>query len=95
MRITEIIWKERFIDKIARKHNVTTREVEEVLFGRPRARRIEKGKVAGEDEYLAYGRTGAGRLLVVFFIRKRRQMALPISARDMTHSEKRYYESQK
>ena len=35
------------------------------------------------------------RELVVFFIRKRRNAAMPISARDMTASERRYYEKKK
>jgi uncharacterized DUF497 family protein len=47
----------------------------------------------GEDLYVAYGETAAGRNLVVFFIHKRHNAAaLPISARDMTASERRYYE---
>ena len=37
----------------------------------------------------------AGRYLVVFFISKPQNMALPISARDMTNSERRYYNGQK
>jgi uncharacterized DUF497 family protein len=35
------------------------------------------------------------RYVVVFFIRKRRTAALPISARDMTPAERRYYHEQK
>jgi hypothetical protein len=51
--------------------------------------------VKGEDVYAAYGRTNAGRYLIVFFINKRRTAALPISARDMSESERSYYEKQK
>lgn len=90
MRIREIIWKTRFVDKLVEKHDVTTGEVEEVLFGTPRALRVEKGKVTGENVYEAFGRTAAGRYLVVFFINKS-VGALPISARDMTKSERSYY----
>jgi len=44
-----------------------------------------------EDVYEAFGQTQQGRYLVVFFIHKT-GAALPISARDMTASERRYYE---
>jgi uncharacterized DUF497 family protein len=38
------------------------------------------------------GRTDAGRYLIVFFVRKKTQQALILSARDMTRSERRRYE---
>jgi uncharacterized DUF497 family protein len=95
LRLYDIIWNERFVVKIAEKHNVTTDEVEEVLFSAPHIRRAEKGKVKGEHLYTAYGRTSAGRYLVVFFIHKPRGAALPISARDMTRAERRYFHGQK
>ena len=95
MHLYEVIWKDTFVAKIADKHGVTTEEVEDVLFSTPHVRRAERGRVKGEDLYAAYGQTEAGRYLVVFFIRKRQTAALPISARDMTLSERRYYEGQK
>ena len=91
MRLYEIIWKEVFIDKLEQKHRVMPSEVEEVLFFRPFIRRAEKGRVQGEDVYVAYGQTATGRYLVVFFILKDQTAALPISARDMTQAERRYY----
>lgn len=95
MRLYEVIWKEQYIEKIDAKHGVDTEEVEQVLFGNPYVRRIEKGRVKGEDVYSAYGQTDAGRYLIVFFINKRQTAALPISARDMTSSERSYYAKQK
>ena len=95
MRLYEVIWKEQFADKIAEKHAVETDEVEDVLFGTPHVRLFDRGHVQGEDVYAAYGQTEAGRYLIVFFIRKRRIAAMPISARDMTANERRYYEKQK
>jgi hypothetical protein len=92
MHLHEIIWKDQFIDKIEHKHQVTAAEVEQVLFSKSHFRRAHKGQVKGEDLYVAYGQTWAGRLLVVFFIRKRQTAALPISARQMTPTERRYYE---
>ena len=93
MRLNEVIWKDYYVDKIEVKHGVLTDEVEEVLFAKPHVRRAQKGHVKGEDLYTAYGQTDAGRYLIVFFIRKG-TAALPISARDMTDSEARYYERQ-
>ena len=91
MLLTEIIWKTRFADKMAAKHRVSIWQVEEVLTEKAFVVRIARGRVAGEDVYEAFGQTHAGRYLVVFFIRKK-NAALPISARDMTPSERRYYE---
>ena len=95
MELYEILWKSQYVEKLAAKHGVMTDEVEEVLFGRPHIRFWEKGKVHGEDLYLAYGQTDAGRYLVVFFVRKPDQTALPISARDMTDAERRYFNERK
>ena len=94
MELLEVIWKDRFIDKIEAKHRVRTEEVEEVLFGKPHVRRTRKGRIKGEDLYTAYGQTAGGRYLIVLFIYKEQVAALPISARDMTDSERRYYEQQ-
>jgi uncharacterized DUF497 family protein len=95
MHLYEIIWKDRFVEKLAVKHSVTTDEVEQILFFQPYVHKAQKGRVRGEDVYVAYGQTDAGRYLVVFFIYKQKtSAALPISARDMTESERRYYERQ-
>lgn len=95
MRLREVIWKNQFVEKIERKHGVTTDESEDVLFSTPVVRRIGKGQIKGEDLYAAYGETEAGRHLIVFFVRKRDVVALPISAREMTTAERRYYAEQK
>lgn len=94
MKLNEVIWKDYFVDKIEAKHVVNSYEVEEVLFGTPHIRRAQKGRIKGEDLYAAYGQSDAGRYLIVFFIRKERNAALPISARDMTDSEEKYYAKQ-
>src|SRR5438270_13219145 len=92
MRLNVVIWRDVFVDKLEAKHGVSTDEVEQVLFSKPHVRRSQKGHVKGEDLYVAYGQTDGGRHLIVFFILKRRSSALPISARDMTDSERKYYE---
>ena len=92
MEIQDIIWLDVFVEKIWRKHRVKTEEVEEMLNSFPHIRFIEKGDVKGEDVYAAMGKSNAGRYLITFFIRKKDNNALVISARDMTKKERKYYE---
>jgi uncharacterized DUF497 family protein len=92
MRIQRVIWLPEIEDKLSCKHQVYVDEVEEVLFDdHPHIRFVEKGHVPGEDLYSAYGRTTAGRWLIVFFIVKGENEALVISARDMERKERRLY----
>jgi uncharacterized DUF497 family protein len=91
MKITECLWFDEFVDKIIRKHGIYPEEVEEVFSGEPAIRRLEGGEVKGEDLYVAFGRTTAGRYVTVLFVRKRNKRALVISARDMTKRERKTY----
>ncbi len=91
IKINRIIWKEIFINKIENKHHVTTAEVEEILHGKKKVNRMAKGNVEGENVFLALGKTSAGRYLSVFFILKKNNEVLPISARDMDNKERRKY----
>jgi len=91
MVIREIVWFDDVVAKIERKHRVSTEEVEEVLHSKPMIRRMERGRVLGEDLYAALGRTEEGRLVAVFFLRKPRSRALVITARDMDAKERRLY----
>ena len=91
MRIEWTIWKDQFVEKLRLKHGVDPTEVEEVLRSDAHFRKAERGHVRGEDVYAAYGRTLAGRYLVVFFVLKESNAGMPISGRDMTNSERRYY----
>lgn len=93
MTITDLIWLEEIVEKLEVKHQVTQSEVEEVLAGRAQSRKMQKGKLRGEDVYRVLGRTAAGRYLVVFFIYKRTGAALILSARDMDRKERRIYAS--
>ena len=95
MRLSDIIWNERFAAKIQSKHGIMPEEVEEILFSRPHVRRAERGRVKGEHLYVAYGQTEAGRYLATFFIHKGKGAAMPISAREMTEAERRYYHAHK
>ncbi len=85
------MWIDKFVDKIIRKHNVDQEEVEEALSADPVIRKIEGGHVKGEDLFLAFGKTDAGRYLSVLFVRKKDKRALVISARDMTKKERKKY----
>lgn len=92
MRIRQVIWYERFVDKLRTKHGVEIDEAEQALYNHRRMRRVKRGRVRGEDVYLALGQTDAGRYLSVFFVYKRTHDAIIISARDMDRRERDEYE---
>jgi len=77
---------------LERKHGVTTDEAEEVLQSKLLIRKIARGRIQGEHLYAAM-KISSGRYLIVFFIDKKHGVALPISARDMDVSERKYYDS--
>ena len=91
MKIKECLWLDNFVDKIIRKHNVSPEEVEQALSKDPFIKRLEGGHVKGEDLFIAFGRTNAGRYLSLLFVLKRDKRALIISARDMTKKERKKY----
>ena len=91
MRIEEIVWLRDVVDKLSYKHGVETFEVEEALKQSPKFRFMEKGERDGEDVYVALGQTDAGRYLVILFIHKPANLALVLSARNMTSEERRKY----
>jgi hypothetical protein len=91
VNITGYIWREDVIDKLAWKHQVEVEEVVELFSNRPRIERLEKGHRLGEDLYVSLGQTDEGRYLMVFFIHKQTGQALIVTARDMTHKERRRY----
>lgn len=66
--------------------------MEDVLSGKCRIFKQERGDVEGEDLYNALGRTESGRYLSVFFIKKLNSRALIITARDMNRRERLKYE---
>lgn len=89
--VREILWLGSVVEKIERKHGVRIDEVEQVLASGPTVRRIERGRVTGEDLYVALGRTAPGRHLAVFFVRKRGGRALIVTAREMDRKERKLY----
>ena len=91
MRIREIVWLPKIIEKLEQKHQVSPHEVREALNNNPRIFFRETGYVEGEHLYEALSRTDAGRYLAIFFIRKPRDKALIISARNMDRAERKRY----
>lgn len=91
MNIREIVWLGAVEEKIIRKHHVQPLEVEELLLGRPHVRFMERGYQPGEDLYAAFGQTETGRYLAVYFILQEAQVALIVTARDMTRQEIKSY----
>ena len=88
MRIDEIIWPEERIEHIAR-HGVTPDEVEEACFGKSL---VQRAKSEGENPvYYLLGQTTAGRYLFCVVIRFPDGNGYPVTAREMTASEKRRY----
>jgi len=92
MKIDYIVCPENIEDKLESKHNVKVLETRQVLFSNPRIRFAEKGHTKGNDVYVAFGRTFAGRYLSVFFVYKpATATAIIISARDMSAKERKTY----
>jgi len=92
LKIKGFIWLEKVVEKILSKHNITPPEVEEAFLGEPKFKRGPKGHRHGERGYYCLRKSAAGRYIFVFFVLKQRDKALIISARDMTNSERKYYE---
>jgi hypothetical protein len=92
VKIVEIIWLEEIVDKLLRKHAIQPFEVKEVFTNSPIFRLVEKGHRKGENLYAALNQTNAGRYLIIFFVYKKNQKALIISARDMNDAERTTYQ---
>ena len=95
MRITGFDWDSGNWPKCG-KHGVAREEVEAVLTGAPSIH-PDPLHSGAEQRFLAIGRTGAGRhVLVAFTLRRAGGAALirPISARFMHAKEIRHYERQ-
>lgn len=95
VRFEQIIWLPAIAEKLFQKHHLIRREVEEALKSRPLIKFVEKGQRPGEDIYAAYGRTAAGRYLIIFFIAKPDKAALIISGCDMNDKERKAYGKRK
>ena len=88
MKINDFEWDEGNVLHLELKHGITSQETEEVFALMPVFKKTRKGN------YAAFGRTRAGRLLVVIFGVKPDEYARVITAWDMKKSERRYYKKQ-
>lgn len=92
MIIDDIICSNEILEKLERKHHVSESEIYEVLlWDIPIICFAEKGSVRGENLYIAYGRTEAGRYLKIHFIYKRNRKAFIVTARNMSAKERRRF----
>jgi uncharacterized DUF497 family protein len=91
MRITKVVWLPEVVDKLDWKHHVRTNKVEEVLANALRFKFAECGKHRGENVYVAFGQTDAGRYLAIWFIHKLTREALILSAREVGEDEHKKY----
>ena len=85
MKIDSLNWDDENVEHIISKHGVTPTEVENVCFGRHVA-------YSGEnDRHILYGQTDNGRYLKVVLERLWGTRFRPITAFNMSKSEKQNY----
>jgi uncharacterized DUF497 family protein len=84
-------WDEGNINKNLVEHQVEDWESEQVFFNEPVLVLDDPKHSLVEKRWAAFGRTDAGRLLVVIFT-KRGNLLRVISARDMNRKKMKYYE---
>ena len=90
MLIDRLYWKNHIVEKIIRCHGVMPEEVEEVIYdGNPLVRR------SGQNRYLIYGQSFSGRYLFVVVEEESKGEFVPVTARDMSNSEKRGYKKRR
>ena len=82
MRIKRLKWDKGNIFHVAR-HGITVKDVEDACSGRHIARKAK-------DRYLIYSETGTGKHIFVV-LEKTRDNFRPVTARDMSESEKKIY----
>ncbi|MBW2031305.1 MAG: BrnT family toxin [Deltaproteobacteria bacterium] len=84
-------WDRGNIDKNLLKHNVENWECDQICFNKPILVLEDPRHSLSEKRWAAFGKTDAGRLLVVVFT-KRGKLLRVISARDMNKKERQFYE---
>ena len=89
MRISDFEWDEGNVLHLALGHGIEPEEAEEVFVVAPLIRKTRRG------HYAAFGRTQAGRLLVLVFELKTRGLVRIITGWDMNPAERRHYQRQR
>ena len=90
-KFTGFQWDRGNINKNLIEHNVEDWECEQVFFNEPLIVLDDPKHSLIEKRWAAFGRTDAGRLIVVIFT-KRENLLRVISARDMNRKEMKFYE---
>ena len=90
-KFTGFQWDKGNIEKNLLKHNVENWECEQIFFNEPLIILDDAKHSMSERRWAAFGKTDAGRLLVVIFA-KRGALVRIISARDMNRKERQFYE---
>jgi len=86
MRIEGILWSEESELHIWSRHRVSPEEVEAAAYS---AGLVVKGR--GRDVYEVFGKTEAGRYLVIVIRLLEHSLAAVITAREMSAAERRRY----
>lgn len=86
MRISGFEWDDENILHLALGHGIEPEEAEEVFAFAPLFRKTRRG------QYVAFGRTRAGRLLVIVFEKEAQGLVRIITGWDMGVAERRYYQ---
>ena len=86
MRISGFEWDDGNILHLALGHGIEPEEAEEVFAFASVFRKTRRG------HYVAFGRTRAGRLLVIVLEKKAQGLVRTITGWDMGVAERRYYQ---
>jgi uncharacterized protein len=85
MHIDNLDWTDSNLDHIIVRHGISLTEIEDVCFGQHYACSAKYKRKA------VYGQASSGRYLLVVLEKMNRQTFRPITARNMTPSERRKY----
>lgn len=94
MRIERLDWRHDREEHIAR-HGVVREEVEEAVFDDRAGMLLRQGRAKRNSDETIYGylgRTEAGRYLFTALLYTGLGEAIPLTARDMTDTERRRYQ---
>lgn len=97
MVINTILWNDDRVNHIS-KHGIQFHEIEEAVFDDPYGK-TKKIATSQRDSnqyiYRLLGRSTAGRYIAFFYIHHGRCGVYPVTARDMTETERRSYNGSK
>ena len=86
MRIVRLEWDDFNIEHIIGKHWITPEEIEDVCFG------VHYACTAKYKRKAIYGQASSGKYILVIVVRIYGSVFRPITARNMTVSERRKYD---